>query len=103
MPKITFIEPGGNRRELEIGCGENLMHAARAADVVGILAECGGCCACATCQVIVSKEWIARMPEPDIMEASMLDDDVQTCRLCCQLTATDELDGLVVEVPASQH
>lgn len=104
MPKITFIEPGGNRRVLDLETGDSLMHNALAHDIVGVLAECGGAAACATCQVIVAPEWRDRLPEPDISEASMLDeDDGEGRRLSCQIEVTADLDGLVVEVPKSQH
>ena len=104
MPKITFIEPGGNARTLDLPVGDSLMKAALIHDVFGVLAECGGCAACATCQVIVAPEWRDRLPAPDISESSMLDEDEgEGRRLSCQIEVTDALDGLVVEVPSTQH
>lgn len=104
MPKIVFLQPDGDRRELDLQSGDSLMRGALEHDVIGILAECGGAAACATCQVIVAEEWRDRLPEPDISEASMLDeDDGPGRRLSCQVIVTDELDGLTVEVPLSQH
>lgn len=81
------------------------MEAAKLSNVAGIEAECGGACACATCHVYVSAEWVAKLKPKDDMEDSMLDfaENVQdNSRLCCQILLSDELDGIEVTTPASQ-
>jgi 2Fe-2S ferredoxin len=104
LPKITFIEPDGTARVLDLPTGDSLMRGALNNDVVGILAECGGAAACATCKIIVAPGWRDRLPKPDISEASMLDaDDGEGRRLSCQVEVTDALDGLIVQIPSSQH
>ena len=75
-------------------------------EISGILAECGGACCCATCHVHIDPDWMGRLPEMDDDEKDMLEfaegiDDFS--RLSCQLKITDELDGLVVNVPESQY
>lgn len=106
MPKITYVDKNGTRHTLEVAKGLSVMRGAVDNSVPGILAECGGACACATCQVIVTKEWATKLPAPEAMELSMLDGAEQgetTRRLSCQITVTDALDGLVVQVPESQY
>ena len=49
MMKVTFIEPGGRVVAIDIPEGCSLMQAATSHGVVGIAADCGGACACATC------------------------------------------------------
>ena len=74
--------------------------------VDGIVAECGGACACATCHVYIIAEWTALTGKPSDMEAAMLEgvEDLRDySRLACQITITDALDGLTVHLPKSQR
>lgn len=106
MPKVTFIEHNGTRHELDAATGLSLMEVAITNSVPGIDADCGGACACATCHVYINGDWKDRLGEKGDMEASMLDfaEGVRdTSRLACQIPVTDELDGLVAELPESQH
>lgn len=105
MPKVTFRTADGAARPVEAASGSSLMEGAVRGNVPGILAECGGACACATCHVYVDEEWIGRLPPAGEIEASMLDyvqDGRPTSRLACQIVLTEELDGLSVAVPAVQ-
>jgi 2Fe-2S ferredoxin len=105
MVKVIFINAHGEKRELEGQPGQTAMEVARNAGVDEIYAECGGACACATCHVYVAKEWADKLPKPEPMEADMLDfavDPRPTSRLSCQIKLTGALDGLVLELPASQ-
>jgi len=106
MPKITYIEPSGKEHVIDAPVGQTVMEAAIKHAVPGIEADCGGACACATCHVYVDPDWSAKTGEASSMEQSMLDfaNDVEdTSRLSCQIKVTEELDGLVVRLPASQH
>lgn len=81
------------------------MEAAKKNDIPGIEAECGGACACATCHVYVDEAWTGKVGKAEEMEEDMLDfafDVRPESRLCCQIKVSDELDGLVVKVPAKQ-
>jgi 2Fe-2S ferredoxin len=81
------------------------METARQNNVAGVLAQCGGACACATCHVYVAPEWSKRLPLVDEMEAAMLEnvwEPRQTSRLSCQITVSDAMDGLTVAVPERQ-
>ena len=106
MPKITYIDSDGTSRAVEAENGATVMETAIRNNIPGIEAECGGACACATCHAYVDPAWIARTGTASAMEESMLDfaENVEpNSRLCCQIKVTDELDGLIVRVPESQH
>lgn len=105
MAKITFIESGGKEHVLEAENGTTVMEVAVKNDVIGIDAECGGACACATCHVYVNADWTEKVGGPEDMEQDMLDfafEVKKNSRLSCQVKVTDELDGLVVNIPAQQ-
>lgn len=72
---------------------------------LGIKAECGGACACATCHVYIDEAWREKVGSPTPMEEDMLDfgyDVRENSRLSCQIKVTDDLDGLVVRTPERQ-
>jgi 2Fe-2S ferredoxin len=105
MTKITFIESDGTRHVTEAQNGATVMETAIMNGVPGIVAECGGACTCATCHVYVDDEWTETVGGPSSMEEDMLDfafDVRATSRLSCQIKVRDELEGLVVHVPARQ-
>ena len=105
MPRITFIEPGGFRHEIDAPVGVTLMEAARQNGVQGILALCGGACACGTCHVYVEEEWLPKLAAREEMEEGMLEsawEPRDNSRLSCQIHVSADLDGLVVGVPQRQ-
>ena len=100
-----FIEPDGNRREIDVPVGVTLMEAARQHGVQGIVAQCGGACACATCHVYIAPGWSAKLEPPEEMEEGMLESALEPrshSRLSCQIHITADLDGLEVTVPEQQ-
>jgi ferredoxin, 2Fe-2S len=106
MPKITFIEPGGSRRDIDAPLGLTLMEAARQHGVQGVVAQCGGACACATCHVYVDPAWLARLEPREEMEEGMLEtawEPRENSRLSCQVHITADMDGLLVTVPQQQR
>ncbi len=106
MPKITYIQHDGTEQVVEVRNGLSVMEGAVKNNVPGIDADCGGACACATCHVYVDEAWMEKTGERSAMEESMLDfaEAVQdNSRLSCQIKVRDELDGLVVRTPESQH
>jgi 2Fe-2S ferredoxin len=106
MPKIVFIEPGGARREVNAPLGITLMEAARQHGVQGVVAQCGGACACATCHVYIDPAWLAKLEPREDMEEGMLEiawEPRGNSRLSCQIHITADLDGLEVTVPQRQR
>jgi ferredoxin, 2Fe-2S len=105
MPTLTFVEPNGNRRTVEAAVGHSVMEAARANDIHGIRAECGGECACSTCHCYLDSAWLDRVPPAKEDERSLIDFAWQPkteSRLTCQLFVTESLDGLVLHLPERQ-
>ena len=105
MAKITFIQPDGSKQTVEVEPGLTVMEAAKLNNIVGIEAECGGACACATCHVFVDEAWRSATGKPSAMEEDMLDfafDVRDESRLSCQMKVTAAIDGLVVRVPGKQ-
>lgn len=106
MVSITFFDHEGEQRQVEVEPGGTVMQAATDNLLPGILADCGGACACATCHVVVDDSWADRIDPPAEDETSMLkfvSDYSDNSRLSCQITVTEELDGLVVHTPANQR
>jgi ferredoxin, 2Fe-2S len=105
MPKITYIENSGNTKTIEVSNGLSVMEGAVQNDIPGIDADCGGGMACATCHVYVKDEWLNKLPNKEDGEEDMLDmafEPKKNSRLSCQLIVTDDLDGLVVNIPTKQ-
>src|SRR5271155_5511599 len=103
MAKIIYVEPNGNERVLDIASGRSVMQGAVENNVRGIIAECGGVCSCATCHVYVDAAWTDRLANKSEAEEMLLDAvcDLQpNSRLSCQINVTEELNDLVVRVPA---
>ncbi|MBV6632290.1 MAG: ferredoxin family 2Fe-2S iron-sulfur cluster binding protein [Alphaproteobacteria bacterium] len=101
MPKVTFIERDGTRREIEAAEGLSILEVAHLNDI-DIEGACGGSLACATCHVIVENEWFGKLKEIEEEEEDMLDlafGLTQTSRLGCQIIVTKELDGLTLRLP----
>ncbi len=106
MPKIAFIEAGGARRRIDAPLGITLMEAARQNGVHGVVAQCGGACACATCHVYIDPGWLAKLEPAEEMEQGMLETACEprsNSRLSCQIHITAELDGMTVSVPQRQR
>ncbi len=106
MPKVIFVEADGKESVIDATIGESVMAAAAKNGVRGIVAECGGNKSCATCHVWVRDDHFASVGQPDHSEDDLLDLGVEerraTSRLSCQIVVTEELDGLVVDVPPTQ-
>ena len=105
MPKITYIEHNGKSHTVEVPKELSVMEGALQNNIPGIDADCGGACACATCHVYVDEKWFDKLQKKEDAEQDMLDmafEPKKSSRLSCQITTTDELDGLVVKVPSKQ-
>lgn len=106
MPIIHYVLADGSKVEADVAVGESVMQGAIDNMVDGILGECGGACACATCHCYVDSEWKDKLPSADPIEAELLDaayEPKDNSRLSCQLSVTEEMNGLVVQVPERQY
>ena len=105
MSKVTYIEHDGKSHTIDIQNGLTVMEGAIQNNIPGIDADCGGSMACATCHVYVKEEWFNKIPKKEDGEEDMLDmafEPNKFSRLSCQITITDDLDGLIVQLPSKQ-
>lgn len=106
MGKVTYIAYDDTHYTIELPAGESLMAGAVEHRVPGIDGDCGGCAACGTCHVHVHSDWRAAVGPASDAERDMLqfaDGAGDDSRLACQIRMRDELDGIVVLLPQSQH
>ncbi|KAG5472148.1 hypothetical protein CUR178_02822 [Leishmania enriettii] len=108
--RVLIRTSDGTAYERMYSEGDNLMEAIRddhslPVDVPG---ACNGTCQCATCHVILhSAEWMCKVErvfsitdaEQDCLDKAP--DVSDTSRLSCQLTLSEELDGLEIDLPES--
>lgn len=102
MPKVTFIDQAGNKKEVDAPVGLSILEIAHRNDI-DLEGACEGSLACSTCHVIVDSEWFDVLSEATEDEEDMLDlafGLTHTSRLGCQIIMSDELDGLVLRLPA---
>ena len=105
MPKITYIEHNGKSHTIDVAKGLSVMEGAVQNNIPGIDAGCGGGMACATCHVYVKEIWFDKLPKKENGEEDMIDmayEPNKFSRLSCQIIVSDELDGLVVNLPEKQ-
>lgn len=106
MPRIVFVSAAGERREVEVAAGTSAMRAAVDNGVPGIVADCGGSPACATCHVYVADEYLPLLPAVSDGEDTLLgftaSERQPGSRLSCQIVVTDALDGLTLRIPETQ-
>ena len=105
MPRITYLEDNGKSHTIEVSNGLSVMEGAVQNDIPGIDADCGGGMACATCHVYVEEEWFDKLSKKEDGEEDMLDmayEPNKFSRLSCQILVSDELDGLIVNIPTKQ-
>jgi 2Fe-2S ferredoxin len=105
MPSMTFIQRDGTRLEVEAPNGLSVLEIAHKHGV-DIEGACEGSLACSTCHVIVDADWFPKLGTPTEDEEDMLDLAFgleRTSRLGCQIVMSDELDGLVVKLPAGSR
>jgi len=106
MPTINYRTHDGQDFSIEVPTGWSVMEGAIQNDVPGIVAECGGGCACATCHVFVDAEWMAKLGDRSSMEEDMLEctaeESNKQSRLSCQIKVSEECEGLIVSLPENQ-
>lgn len=106
MVKITFVEHDGSQTEVQADAGQSLMKAATYGHVAGISADCGGNCACGTCRIYVPAEWRHCFADPKGNEREMIEfseDTTEGVRLACQTKVSEAMEGMVLNLPESQH
>ena len=105
MTKITYKDFQGNSKTINVESGLSVMEGAIQNEIPGIDADCGGSMACATCHVYVEEKWLNKIPKAEEAEVDMIDmafEPKKNSRLSCQIIVSDELDGLIVNIPSKQ-
>ncbi len=106
MPKIVFLSPDGSQRwDIAYTPGQTVLEVAHQHDI-DLEGACEGSLACSTCHVVVDPGWFRKLGEPSEDEEDMLDlafGLTKTSRLGCQITLTEELDGLTVTLPSATN
>ena len=109
MLKIVLFENANDTTgiTIETKAGQSLMKAAVGANIEGVAADCGGTLTCATCHVMVREPWLSQLPAMTDDEDGMLDFAASArqanSRLSCQIKLTEAMDGMQVDLPASQY
>ena len=106
MPKITYVEDNGTAHEIDVPTGTTLMQGAVSHLIPGIEGDCGGLCACGTCHVYISAEFDQLCNSADELESGMLEfafDVRDSSRLSCQIEVSEEMEGIVVQMPGRQY
>ena len=101
MPNLIFIDRDGNEKTVEAPVGDTILQIAHANDI-DIEGACEGYMACSTCHIVVDADWYKKLPPPSEDEEDMLDlafGLTRTSRLGCQITVTEDNDGLRVKLP----
>ena len=105
MAKISYHTHDNKTYAVDVQKGLTVMEGAIQNDIPGIDADCGGGMACATCHVYVKEQWLDKLPAKEDGEEDMLDmafEPKRNSRLSCQISVTDEIDGLTVNLPKKQ-
>lgn len=106
MPKITYVQPDGERRSIPVEVGATVMLTAVSNGVPGIVAECGGAAMCATCHVYLDEASADAVPPVSEVEDEMLASAASgrrgNSRLGCQLAVAPGVDEIVVHIPSHQ-
>lgn len=105
MPRVIFRQPDGSVLDVNETAGQSILDIAHKHGI-DIEGACEASLACSTCHVIVHPDWHDRLPPPTDDEEDMLDlawGVTQTSRLGCQVELTEQLDGLVLNVPSNSR
>jgi 2Fe-2S ferredoxin len=106
MTLIHIVDSDGSCHDVEAEDGQSVMRAARAAGIRGIVAECNGNAACATCHVFFDDAVASTLPAIGVQEDDMLSftavDRKPGSRLSCQVEVCPALSGITVRVPDTQ-
>ena len=104
MITVNFMR-GQEKIPVQVDVGRTIMEAARDFGHINeVPGDCGGCCACATCHVLVDRNWthIVGQPNLDSPETELIEyekgyDRMQS-RLACQISLEKKHNGLVAHL-----
>ena len=103
MVRVNFIRDT-ETLSVDVPVGYPMMEAAKQLDLPEIPAECGGCCACATCHIhVVGVQWKDKLKiEQNSLEQELIEYEPGykegESRLACQIYLTNELNNVTVKL-----
>ena len=102
MVKVNFIRDD-ETISVDVPVGYTIMEAAKELDLPEIPADCGGCCACATCHIYVDVlQWPQLKIKDNSLEQELLEYEkgyiTDKSRLACQIQLNDELNNVTVKL-----
>ena len=101
MATLHVTNRAGDLHQIEAKTGTTLLEILRDNDM-DVEAICGGCCSCATCHIFIDDSWADKIPARSEDEQELVEETetykASNSRLSCQVTMTDELDGLILTV-----
>ena len=101
MPKVIFIDLDGVKTNIDARSGISILEIAQL-NGIDVEGACEGGMACSTCHLIVDPDWFDRLVAASEEEEDMLDlafGLTRTSRLGCQITLTENLDGIIFSLP----
>jgi 2Fe-2S ferredoxin len=101
LPKVTFIDLDGVKTNIDARSGISILEIAQL-NGIDVEGACEGGMACSTCHLIVDPDWFDRLEAASEEEEDMLDlafGLTRTSRLGCQITLTENLDGIIFSLP----
>lgn len=105
MTKVTFIESNGKKTTIDGTDGWSIMQIATSNGLDGIIGECGGSCACATCHCYIESHLDTLTP-PSESELGLLEHAAAevkpNSRLSCQIKLNPNMDGIRISLPNEQ-
>lgn len=105
MTKLIFIDHDGTEHAVAAADGERVLDTARNNGITGIVGDCSGELACATCHAYVDPAFLTKLNPAGEIERELLEcalDPQENSRLTCQIVVAPELDGMILRLPAKQ-
>ena len=103
MVRVNFIRDT-ETLSVDVPVGYTMMEAAKQLDLPEIPADCGGCCACATCHIhVVGVQWKDKLKiEQNSLEQELIEYEPGykegESRLACQIYLTNDLNNVTVKL-----
>ena len=99
MATVLFVEASGAEHRIDVPAGENLMRAALNEGLDGMVGECGGGLACATCHCYVEEDWADRLPAPAQTELGGMETTPEVDVAAVVQRAVEETLKLTIDIP----
>ena len=106
MPLISIVDAAGAEHVVQATPGLSVMRVIRDNGLDDVIGLCGGNCACGTCRIYVPGEWRGCFDDPRASEQEMIEfaqDPTEGVRLACQTKVSEAMEGMVLNLPESQH